>query len=204
MISETKLDETFPTVQFSCKASASLIGLITTEMVVVLFSVLERIPSQLTARRFRSDFEYFFFETNLRKTTWHLCYSCNPHKNYVLINIDFPRNEIDLHSSNCDNLLLLEEFNHRRFMSGIEWEPIKFILKGYWLNCKVNDFYLWYRPDNNMLDYDNCNKSGKRTAIYKYVDPLISFAKNHIHIARAQLIQIVIKLGTWFCLGNCD
>lgn len=134
----------FQRCNFLCKPFAGLIGLIATEMVVVLFSVLERIPSQLTARRFRSDFEYFFYETNLGKTTWHLCCSCNPHKNYVLINIDFPRNELDLH---CDNLLLLEDFNHRRFMSGIEWEPVKFILKGYWLSCKVNDFYLWYRPD---------------------------------------------------------
>ena len=109
----------FQRCNFLCKAFASLSGLIATEMVVVLFSV-ERIPSQLTARRFRSDFEYFFSETNLRKTTWLLCCSCNPHKNYVLINIDFPRNELDLLSSNCDNLSLLEEFNHRRFMSGIE------------------------------------------------------------------------------------
>ena len=54
---------------------------------------------------------HIVFLHNLRKKKWLLCCSYNPHKNSISTHIDFLRRELDLHSSNCENFILLGYFN---------------------------------------------------------------------------------------------
>ena len=110
MISETKLDETFPagqivlhnfssdTYQFDCNRNGG----------GIMLYIREDIPSRLIEKKLRNNSEYFFVEINLRKKKWLLCCSYNPHKNSISTHIDFLRRELDLHSSNYENVILLE------------------------------------------------------------------------------------------------
>ena len=93
MVSETKLDETFPTPQFSLQGCCK--------------------PYWFDSNR-NGDGIILYVRDHI---TWLLCCSNNSHKNYILIHIDFPRNELDFHSSNYDNLLLLGDLNHGNFIS---------------------------------------------------------------------------------------
>ena len=111
MISETKLDETFPAAQFSlqrfcdpyrfdCHRNGG----------GIMLYIREDIPSRLIEKKLRNNSEYFFVEMNLRKKKWLLCCSYNPHKNSISTHIDFLRRELDLHSSNYKNFVLLGDF----------------------------------------------------------------------------------------------
>ena len=57
-------------------------------------------------KKFRNNSEYFFIEINLRKKKWRLCCSYNPNKNSILA-----YRELDLHSSNYENFILLRNLN---------------------------------------------------------------------------------------------
>ena len=86
---------------FICKVFATPTDLIGIATVVY---IREDIPSRLIERKLRNNIEYFFVENNLRKKKWLLCCSYNPHKNSISTHIDFLRRELDLHSSNYENL----------------------------------------------------------------------------------------------------
>ena len=94
MISETKLDETFPAAQFylqgfcdpyrfdhNCNGGG------------IMLYIREDIPSRLIEKKLRNNSEYFFVEINLRKKKWLLCCSYNPHKNSISTHIDFLRRD---------------------------------------------------------------------------------------------------------------
>ena len=104
MISETKLDETFPAAQLSLQVFCD----------PYRFDRNRNggdIPSRLIEKKLRNNSEYFFAEINLRKKKWLLCCSYNPHKNSISAHIDFLRRELDLHPSNYGNFILLGDFN---------------------------------------------------------------------------------------------
>ena len=112
MISETKLDETFPAAQFSLPGYCNPYRFDRNRNGggIMLF-IREDIPSRLVERKFRNNNEYFFVEINLRKKKWLLCCSYNPHKNSISTHIDFFRRELDFHSSFYENFMLLGDFN---------------------------------------------------------------------------------------------
>ena len=62
-------------------------------------------------RKVRNNVEYFFVEINLRKKKLLLCCSYNNHKNSILNYVDALRRELDIHSSNYENVLLLGDLN---------------------------------------------------------------------------------------------
>ena len=76
MISETKLDETFPAVQFSLQGFCDPYGLdCNYNGGGIMLYIREDIPSQLIEKKFQNNSEYFFVEFNLRKKKWPLCCS---------------------------------------------------------------------------------------------------------------------------------
>ena len=112
MISETKLDETFPAAQFSLQGFCDPYQFDRNRNGGgIMLYIREDIPSRLIEKKLRNNSEYFFVEINLRKKKWLLCCSYNPHKNSVSTHIDFLRRELDLHSSNYENFILLGDFN---------------------------------------------------------------------------------------------
>ena len=90
MISETKLDETFPAAQFSLQGFCDPYRFDRNhnECGIMLY-IREDIPSRLRENKLRNNSEYFFVEINLRKKKWLLCCSYHPHKNSMSTHIDF-------------------------------------------------------------------------------------------------------------------
>ena len=112
MISETKLDETFPVAQFylqgfsnPCRIDRNRNG------GGIMLYIREDMPSRLIEKKLRNNIEYFFVEINLRKKTRLLCCSYNPHKNSISTHIDFLSRELDLHSSYYEKFIILGDFN---------------------------------------------------------------------------------------------
>ena len=77
----------------------------------IMLYIKDDIPSRVIEKKLRNNNEYFFLEINLRKKKWLFCCSYNPHKNSISTHIDFLRRELDLHSSNYQNCILLGDFN---------------------------------------------------------------------------------------------
>ena len=108
----TKLDETFPAAQFSLQDFCDPYRFDRNRNGGgIMLYIREDIPSRLIEKKLRNNSEYFFVEINLRKKRWLLCCSYNPHKNSISTHIDFLRRELDLHSSNYENFILLGDFN---------------------------------------------------------------------------------------------
>ena len=107
MISETKLDKTFPAAQFYLQAFCDPYQFDRNRNGGgIMLYIREDIPSRLIEKKLRNNSEYFFVEINLRKKKWLLCCSYNPHKNSISTHIDFLRRELDLHSSNYENVII--------------------------------------------------------------------------------------------------
>ena len=112
MISETKLDETFPAVQFSLQGFCDPYRYDRNRNGGgIMLYIRENIPSRLIEKKLRNNSEYIFVEIDLRKKKWLACCSYNPHKNSISTHIDFLRRELDLHYSNYENFILLGGFN---------------------------------------------------------------------------------------------
>ena len=110
MISEAKLESH----SFPCNSTLTdTIFLGQIEMlkgVGILKYVRDDIPCKLIPMR-NSTIEGFFIELKLRKNKWLLCCSYNPHRRFISNHlIDIGRN-LDLLSTNYDNILLLGDFN---------------------------------------------------------------------------------------------
>ena len=112
MISETKLDETFPAAQFNLQGYCNPYRLDRNRNGGgIMLYIREDIPTRLIKRKFQNNSEYFFVEINLRKKRWLICCSYNPHKNCISTHVDFLRRELDHHSSSYENFILLGDFN---------------------------------------------------------------------------------------------
>ena len=81
MISETKLDKTFPAAQFYLQGFCDpyQFDRYRNGGGIMLY-IREDIPSRLIEKELRNNSEYFFVEINLRKKKSLLCCSCNPRR----------------------------------------------------------------------------------------------------------------------------
>ena len=109
MISETKLDESFLSMQFKIDGYNIFRSDQNTKGGGILMYVRDSIPYKLIPVR-NSTKEGFFIELKSRKNKWLLCCSYNPHRRFPSHLSDIGRN-LDLLSSNYHNILLLGDFN---------------------------------------------------------------------------------------------
>ena len=107
MISETKLDESIPSMQFN-------IDIFRSDRNVkgggILVHVRDDIPFKLIPMG-SSTIESFFIELELRKKKWLLCCSYNAHRRFISNHLIDTGKNLDLLSTNYDNILLLVDFN---------------------------------------------------------------------------------------------
>ena len=109
LISETKLDDSFPTAQFlmsdfckpyrldRCSNGGGF-----------LVYIREDTPSRLlTEYRPSENVECLFVEINIRKKKWVLCCSYNPHKNNITNHLHHLNKGLDVYLKQYDNLLIL-------------------------------------------------------------------------------------------------
>ena len=110
MISETKLGESFPSIQINIDGYNIFRSDRNAKAGGILMYARDGIPCKLTAMR-NSTIEGFLIQLKLRKKKWLLYCSYNPHRRFISNHlIDIGRN-LDLLSTNYDNILLLGDFN---------------------------------------------------------------------------------------------
>ena len=109
IVSETKLNESFPQGQFKISGFSWPFRLDRNSNGggIMLF-VREDIPAKLIFTEV-SPIEGFYVEINLRKQKWLIFWSCNPNKHNISKHIEAL--SIDLFSSNYENVLLMGDFN---------------------------------------------------------------------------------------------
>ena len=106
MISETKLDESFSSMQFSIDGYNIFRSDRNTKGGGILVYVRDDIPCKLIPMR-NSTIEGFVIELKLRQKKWLLCCSYNPHRKFISNHLNDIGRNLDLLSTNYDNILLL-------------------------------------------------------------------------------------------------
>ena len=112
MISETKLDESFPISQFMINGFSApfLLDRNDKDGGIILY-IRDDIPSRLVSTE-STQVEGFFLEINLRnKKKWLLCCSYNPKKDLIRQHLYALSKSIDVFTSKYDNLLFSGDFN---------------------------------------------------------------------------------------------
>ena len=136
LITETKIDQLFPTKQFLMAGYSEPYRLDRNQHGGgLLVYVREDIPSHNLKIRSISNIEALFIEINLRKNKWLLCCSFNPHKNLILTHLNDIQVILDVQSSKYENFLLVGDFN---------CEPT---------DSKMIDFCQTYNLTNLIKDY---------------------------------------------------
>ena len=110
MISETKLDHSFPTMQFHIEGYC-LYRLDRNEYGSgILVYVREDIPSKLIPMQ-SSSIEDFLIELNLRCKKWLLSCSYNSHRSLISEHLSIIGKNLDLLSAIYDKIFLMGDFN---------------------------------------------------------------------------------------------
>ena len=113
LISETKIDESFPSSQFhipgfstpfrrdrSCNGGG------------LLLYIREDIPAKIIESTItNNDLEFFMVEFNLFKMKWLIGCSYNPHKNMISNHLNAIGIRLDEHMQQYDNIILIGDFN---------------------------------------------------------------------------------------------
>ena len=142
MISETKLNSSFPNAQFYMKSYSKPYRLDRNRKGggIILYvredTRLKLINSSCT----NNNKEYFLVELNLRKQKWPIICNYNPHKTRIKGHLECISKEIDSHSSKYDNFLLLGDFNS---------EPTEEAMKSF---CQIYNL-------KNLLNKPTCYKN---------------------------------------------
>ena len=124
MISEIKIDDTFPDSQFLIKGFSVPYRLDrTAKGGGILLYIREDIPSKRIKKvTFDESFEGFFIEINLRSKKWLLGCSYNPHRDNITPHLRNISTALDKLSTDYENVILLgdfevEEKNQSNFIS---------------------------------------------------------------------------------------
>ena len=109
LLSETKLDDSFPTGQFSLNSYSKPYRLDrSSNGGGILLYVRDDIPSRLlTDYKMKDNVELFFVEVNIRKKKWLLSCSYNPHKSNISSHLRHLNKGLDVYLKSCDNILIM-------------------------------------------------------------------------------------------------
>ena len=126
LVSETKLDDSFPTAQFLLDGFSKPYRLdCCSNGGGILLYVKDDTPSRLlTVHRLPDNIDCLFTEINVKNKKWLLCFSCNPHRNNISnhlshlskgLNISNHLSHLskglDSYITHYDNILFLGDFN---------------------------------------------------------------------------------------------
>ena len=166
MVSETKLDDTFPTSQFLMQGySTPFRKDRTSKGGGILLYVREDIPCKIIKTETDAYHEGFFIEINLRKKKWLLSCSYNSHKNNIGTHLQIIGKTLDKLSASYDNIILLGDFN-------VEPEEAKMseFLNMYSLKNLVSQKTCFKNPENPScidLILTNCSQSFQNTGVFE-------------------------------------
>ena len=111
MISETKLDDSFPSMQFLIEGYGPSYRLDrNSHGGGILVYEREDIPCNLIPMK-NCTIEGFFLELNLRSMKWLISCSYNPHRTFISHHLSSTGKNLDLLSGNYENIFLMADFN---------------------------------------------------------------------------------------------
>ena len=112
LISETKLDDSFPTAQFQMNGFSVPYGYDRNRKGGgLLLYILEDIQSTLLISKSKCDIETLSVTVNLRKRKWFLNCSYNLHQNLISNHLECLNRLIDKHSNSFDYFIFIGDFN---------------------------------------------------------------------------------------------
>ena len=157
MISETKLDESFPIGQFLIDGYSVPFRLDRNENGGgILLYVRDDIPSKLLSMN--SNIEGFFVEINLdNKKRWLLSCSYNPKRSQISSHLSELSKNTDIYLTKYDQLLFIGDFN-----AGIEDASMKNFCSSYNLRSMINKPTCFKNPGKPScidLILTNCSRS---------------------------------------------
>ena len=155
VISETKLDESFPQGQFLIDGFHSPFRFDRNKSSGgILLYVREDIPTKILSHVFPSA-EKLFVETILHKKKWLINCSYNPHKNNIKHHLETISRKLDTFSTKYENVLLLGDFN-----TCVDDEAMKNFCSSYCLNSLIKQTTCFKNPVNpSCIDLSLTNKT---------------------------------------------
>ena len=113
LLSETKLNDSFPTCQFSVNGYSKPYRLdLSSNGGDILLYVRDDVPSRLlTDYKIKDNLELFLVEVNIRKKKWLLSYSYNPHKSNISNHLHHLNKGLAVYLKSYDNILIMGDFN---------------------------------------------------------------------------------------------
>ena len=118
LISETKIDSSFPTAQFQIEGYTTYRLDRNANGGGILLYIREDIPSTLL--NFDMSIESFFIEINIRKKKWLLVGTYNPNKNLISNHLKEIGKNLDNYSSKYGNFILLGDLNSEPTESAVK------------------------------------------------------------------------------------
>ena len=100
MVTETKLDDSFPAPQFNIEGFSMPFRLDWNKngSDIILYIRSYTIASKLTSFTFPNDTESFFIEINLKDNKWLICCSYNPNRPFVSNHLDHITKRLNTYS----------------------------------------------------------------------------------------------------------
>ena len=112
LISETKLDESFPSSQFSIPGFSTPYRLDRTGRGGgIMLYVREDVPSKRIHSDLSANLECFFVEFNLYKKKWLICSTYNPCESMISNHLDILRKCFDKFLTKYENFIIMGDFN---------------------------------------------------------------------------------------------
>ena len=107
MISETKLDDSFPTAQFLLHGFSAPYRLDrNSKGGGILLYIRKNMPSRLIISKSKTGIQTISVEIDLRKRKWFLNCSCNPSKNLILNHLERLNRIMDEFNKHYDSYFL--------------------------------------------------------------------------------------------------
>ena len=111
-VSETKLNDTFPSGQFLIEGYAKPLRLDRNCYGGLLFCIRDNLPCrELSSNKLPKNIEGIFIEITIYKTKWLVMGGYNPHKDTISYFLNHVSKELDTFFSSSENILLLGDFN---------------------------------------------------------------------------------------------
>ena len=143
MISESKLDNSFPECQVLIKGYSKPYR---TDRNChgggIMLYVKANIPSKFQSTESLS-MECFYVGLNLQKNKWFLCCSCNPNKNASKSHLEMLHKGLGLYSSTFENLIVLDDFT-----MGMDNSDISVFCDTYDFKCLIKEATCHKNPEN--------------------------------------------------------
>ena len=190
MISETKIDESFPVCQFEIDGFNTPFRVDKDQKGGgIMLYVREYLKAKLLS--IDRTTEGCFVELNLKLTKWLISYWYNPNRSNIYSHLEYLSRNVDLYSSKYDNYLLVGNFN-----VSVEEANVKDFCERFNLKNVIKDPTCYKNPNNSIcIDLMFSNKARRFQLSYVIETGLSDFHKMTITVLKMQFRKLEPNLS---------